>query len=119
MSTEFVPIKRMASSSDMSKNVAMYFHAGTTPAAISASIMFFSAWVSTMMESSKDTSIGPKFFSIFAPQWIRAQVSRLPVIVWSERLMEFSCLRMLRMRAELSADTSVAVFRPPDLSRVK
>ena len=72
-----------------------------------------------MIESSHVTSTGETSSSTSAPQWSLAHthsaVSRRPRPLPSA----FSWLRMLRMSAELSALTSVAVFRPPDLSGLK
>ena len=81
--------------------------------------MFFSVCVSVITLSSNWTMTAPKSSSIAAPQWMRAQLRRLVTTRWMAPRSTFSCLRTLRISAELSAVTSVAVFMPPLLSSAK
>lgn len=79
-----------------------------SPAATSAMSCFFSAAVSVMMLSSNVTFTGPSASS-FAPsaRWAASTEREMSA---SDLSNACSCLHMLRMRALLSLDTSVAVL---------
>ena len=72
-----------------------------------------------MIESSHVTSTGRTSSSTGAPQWVRAHTHRAVSRRPRPLPRAFSWLRMLRMSAELSALTSVAVLRPPERSGLK
>ena len=78
------------------------------PAATSAMSCAFSALVSVTIESSYWT-VTPPSSGNDTPK-PRAHHSRECEIVARDAVSAFSCLRMLRMSALLSEDTSVAVF---------
>ena len=76
----------------------------------------FSAAVSVMMLSSKDTATFPSSGS--ASPNVRAQCSTARLMPASDTSNACSCLATLRMSALLSLDTSVAVLTyPRDSSR--
>ena len=77
-----------------------------------------SAAVSVMIESSQDTDTSPSSGRL-SPRCSRAQKSMACAICEMESPSAFSCFLMLRMSAELSALTSVAVFTPPESSMSK
>ena len=78
---------------------------------------FFSAVVSCTIESSKSTPTSPS--SGRSSPNVLAQASSARLTPQIAPCMAFSFLRMLRMSAELSLETSVAVFTYPTLSKSK
>ena len=107
-------LRAVASSSPY--HLARFSHASMSPVATSAMSCCFSAPVSVMMLSSKVTRASPSSGSSSVPseRLAATTVWHIPVIALSSAC---SCRRMLRMRAELSLDTSVAVFTYPAPSK--
>lgn len=106
-------LRAVASSSPY--HLARYSHASMSPAATSAMSCCFSAPVSVMMLSSKVTRTSGSS-SVPSERLAATTARHIPVNALSSSC---SCRRMLRMRAELSLDTSVAVFTYPAPSKSK